>query len=31
LGIDPDMLVYDRGRRPITIAHGGRSLNDILA
>jgi hypothetical protein len=30
LGIDPDMHVYDRGRRPIAIAHGGRPLTDIL-
>jgi hypothetical protein len=30
LGIDPDMSVYDHGRRPIPIAHGGRPLTDIL-
>jgi hypothetical protein len=30
LGIDPEMPVYDQGRRPIPIAHGGRALNDIL-
>jgi hypothetical protein len=31
LGIDPAMTVYDHGRRPITIAHGGRPLTEILA
>jgi hypothetical protein len=31
LGIDPEMTVYDHGRRPIPIAHGGRPLTDILA
>jgi hypothetical protein len=31
LGIDPAMPVYDHGRRPIPIAHGGRPLRDILA
>jgi hypothetical protein len=31
LGIDPEMCVYDHGRRPIPIAHGGRPLRDILA
>jgi hypothetical protein len=31
LGIDPEMPVYDHGRRPIPIAHGGRPLEDILA
>lgn len=31
LGIDPEMSVYDHGRRPIPIAHGGRPLHEILA
>jgi Protein of unknown function (DUF1501) len=31
LGIDPTMLVYDHGRRPISIAHGGQPLGEILA
>jgi hypothetical protein len=31
LGIDPAMTVYDHGRRPISIAHGGRPLTEILA
>jgi hypothetical protein len=31
LGIDPEMPVYDHGRRPIPIAQGGRPLLDILA
>jgi hypothetical protein len=31
LGIDPEMCVYDQGRRPIPIAHGGRPLAEILA
>jgi hypothetical protein len=30
LGIDPEMLVYDHGRRPIPIAHGGHALREIL-
>jgi len=30
LGIDPETPVYDQGRRPIAIAHGGRALKDIL-
>jgi hypothetical protein len=30
LGIDPDTPLYDHGRRPIPIAHGGRCLSDIL-
>jgi hypothetical protein len=30
LGIDPEMTVYDHGRRPIPVAHGGRPLTDIL-
>jgi Protein of unknown function (DUF1501) len=31
LGIEPEMPVYDHGRRPIPIAHGGQPLNEILA
>jgi hypothetical protein len=31
LGIDPEMPVYDHGKRPIPIAHGGRALEEILA
>lgn len=31
LGIDPEMLVRDRGGRPIPIAHGGRPVREILA
>jgi hypothetical protein len=31
LGIDPAMLVYDHGRRPTPVAHGGRPLTEILA
>jgi hypothetical protein len=31
LGIDPDLPIYDHGRRPVPIAHGGRPLTDILA
>lgn len=31
LGINPEMLVYDHGRRPVPIAHGGQPLLDILA
>jgi hypothetical protein len=31
LGIDPEMPVYDQGRRPIPVAHGGRPLTDVLA
>ena len=31
LGIDPEMPVYDHGRRPIPIAHGGRPLKELLA
>jgi hypothetical protein len=31
LGIDPEMAVYDQGRRPIPIANGGQPLTDILA
>jgi hypothetical protein len=30
LGIDPEMLVYDQGNRPIPVAHGGQPLRDIL-
>jgi hypothetical protein len=30
LGIDPGMLVYDLGNRPIAIAHGGSPIQDIL-
>jgi hypothetical protein len=30
LGIDPQMTVYDHGRRPTPIAHGGRPLSEIL-
>jgi hypothetical protein len=30
LGIDPEMPVYDHGRRPVPIAHGGQPLLDIL-
>jgi hypothetical protein len=31
LGIDPELTVYDHGRRPVPIAHGGQPLKDILA
>jgi hypothetical protein len=31
LGIDPEMQVPDRSGRPISIAHGGRPIRDILA
>ena len=31
LGIDPGMVVYDHGKRPIPIAHGGQPLKEILA
>ena len=31
LGIDPDMFVYDRARRPIAAAQGGRAISEILA
>jgi hypothetical protein len=31
LGIDPEMVVYDHGQRPISIAHGGQPVKDILA
>jgi hypothetical protein len=30
LGIDPHMLVHDRGGRPIPIAHGGKPIHEIL-
>jgi uncharacterized protein (DUF1501 family) len=31
LGIEPEMTVYDHGRRPIPIAHGGKPLIEVLA
>jgi hypothetical protein len=31
LGIDPAMLVYDRGGRPHPVANGGKPIADILA
>jgi uncharacterized protein (DUF1501 family) len=31
LGIDPETPVYDRGNRPIPVAHGGRPVHEILA
>ncbi len=31
LGIDPEMPVYDRLRRPVPVAQGGRPIRDILA
>ncbi|HJT77435.1 MAG TPA: DUF1501 domain-containing protein [Gemmataceae bacterium] len=31
LGIDPAMPVYDHGKRPVPVAHGGRPLEVILA
>jgi hypothetical protein len=31
LGIDPDMPVYDRGGKPIPVAHGGKPIREILA
>jgi hypothetical protein len=31
LGIDPEMLVYDHGNRPVPVAHGGRPVEEILA
>jgi hypothetical protein len=31
LGIDPEMAVYDHGRRPVPIAHGGQPVTEILA
>jgi hypothetical protein len=30
LGIDPAMTVYDRSARPITIAHGGHPVTEIV-
>jgi hypothetical protein len=30
LGIDPEMAVYDRGNRPMAVAHGGRMIEGIL-
>lgn len=30
LGIDPALPVYDRGGKPVPVAHGGRPLFDIL-
>jgi hypothetical protein len=30
LGIDPEMLIYDRSRRPVTIAQGGKAIREIL-
>lgn len=30
LGIDPEMLVYDRANRPVPVAHGGQAISDIL-
>jgi hypothetical protein len=29
LGIDPDMPVFDRGGRPVPVAHGGAALREI--
>jgi len=31
LGIDPEMPVYDHGRRPMPVAHGGQALREIVA
>jgi hypothetical protein len=31
LGIDPDMPVYDRLRRPVPVAQGGRAIREVLA
>jgi len=31
LGIDSNMLVYDRARRPISVAQGGREIREVLA
>jgi hypothetical protein len=31
LGIDPELAIYDRGGRPIPVAHGGQPLREILA
>lgn len=30
LGIDPDMPIYDRGGRPMPVAHGGKPIQEIL-
>jgi hypothetical protein len=30
LGIDPEMLLYDRANRPVPVALGGRPITDIL-
>jgi hypothetical protein len=30
LGIDPDLMVYDRGGRPLPIAQGGQAIREIL-
>jgi len=31
LGIDPETPVYERSGRPISIAHGGEPIREILA
>jgi hypothetical protein len=31
LGIDPEMPVYDKGGRPVAVAHGGKPIGEILA
>ncbi len=31
LGIDPEMAVLDRAKRPVPIAHGGRPILEILS
>src|SRR5262249_59591286 len=31
LGIDPEMPVYDRARRPVPVAQGGRPIRDIMS
>ncbi|HKB34958.1 MAG TPA: hypothetical protein VKD72_00800 [Gemmataceae bacterium] len=31
LGIDPETLVYERSGRPISIAHGGEPIREVLA
>jgi len=31
LGIDPEMLIRDRGGRPMPVAHGGKPIREILA
>jgi hypothetical protein len=30
LGIDPEMAVYDQGKRPIAVAHGGKPVDEIV-